>query len=112
MVKISQVGPEARGRVIPKGPGSKAYQLRTPIREAIAALGPEDTLEFEPDAGETLRQLKVMTRRAGKEAGKEIQYGESEQGSLLVWLGESTQRRRRRGRTAEPEPENLAAQVM
>jgi len=112
MAKISQVGPEARARVIPKGPGSKAYQLRTPIREAITALGPEDTFELEPDAGETLRQLKVMTRRAGKEAGRAIEYGESEQGSLLVWLAEPTQRRRRRGRTAEPEPENLAAQVM
>jgi hypothetical protein len=100
MVRITEAAPESRGRVIPGGPGSRAYQLRAPIREAIATLEGEQMLEVEADLGETLRRLKVMTRRAAREVGKDVQYGETEQGTLLVWLAAPTRRRRRR-RTGE-----------
>ena len=107
MVRISEAGPEARGRVIPGGPGSRAYQLRAAIREAIAQLQGEQMLELEADSGETLRRLKVMTRRAAKEVGKDVQYGETEQDTLLVWLAAPTRRRRRR-HTGQQEQETAS----
>ena len=100
MVRISEAAADARARLMPKGPGARAYQLRAPIREAIAALRGEEAIELTPEPGETLRQVKVVVRRAAKEAGQEIQYGETRDDTLLVWLAEPTRRRRRR-RTPE-----------
>lgn len=108
-MRVKTVGPEARLRLIPRTGVSEAYRLRAPIREAIAALKGEDTIELEREKHETLRQVKVVARRAAKEVGLEIQYGETEEDTLLVWLAQP--RRRRQGRTVEPAPDNLAAQV-
>jgi hypothetical protein len=59
-------------------------------------------LELEPDYGETMCRLKLIARIAAREMGKEVQYGETEQGSLLVWLAEPKQIRRcRRASAAE-----------
>jgi hypothetical protein len=76
--------------------GTKAYQLRAPIREAIAALKGEEPIELVPEPGETMRHVKVVARRSAKEAGREIEYGETREDTLLVWLAEPTRRRRRR----------------
>jgi hypothetical protein len=96
MVTIRQAAADARARLLPEGPGARAYQLRALIREAIAALRDEEAIELAPEPGETLRQVKVVVRRAAKEAGREIQYGETREDTLLVWLAEPTGRRRRR----------------
>ena len=83
MAIIHQRGPEARARltIINRG-----YLDRAPYREALAGLAADQNLELEPDADETLRQLKSLMRRAANEIGRSIQYGETEQGSLLVWI--------------------------
>jgi hypothetical protein len=47
-------------------------------------------LELEPDAGESLRKLRLNVKRAAKEVGREIEHGESETGTLLVWLASPT----------------------
>jgi hypothetical protein len=96
MVRISQAGADARARVVRKGSATRAYELRAPIREAITKLRGEDAIELTPDADETLRQVKVIASRAAKDVGREIQYGESDEGTLLVWLAEPSRRRRRR----------------
>ena len=111
MVKISEASPDARSRLVRKGPGTEAYQLRAPIREAITKLRGEDAIELTPDADETLRQVKLVARRAARDVGREIQYGETEENTLLVWLAEPTRRRRRRrGAEQEQAADVLAAQ--
>jgi hypothetical protein len=55
-------------------------------------------LELEPEDGETLRRLKVNVRRAGTELGLNIKYGETTDGTLLVWQDDARQQRRPRGR--------------
>ena len=93
MAKISTVGPEARERLQNIG---KGYLERAPYREAINNLSDDEMLELEPDDGETMRRLKLIARRAANEVGRDVQYGETEQGSLLVWIAEPKQPRRRR----------------
>jgi len=110
MVKINEVGTAARARLVPRGAGAEGYRLRAPIREAIAKLEGEQLLELEADAGESLRHVKLVSRRAAKEVGKDIQYGDTEQGTLLVWLAQPTTRRTRR-RKVEPDPGNMGAQA-
>jgi hypothetical protein len=105
MVRISQAGPDARSRLVRRGPGAKGYELRAPIREAIAALRDQETIELAPDPGESMRRVKLVAGRAGKEAGRDIQYGETREDTLLVWLAEPTRRRRRRtGATQDQAP--------
>ena len=111
MVRVRKVGPEARSRVIPGGAARRAYHLRTPIREAITALRGDDMIELEPDERETLRHVKLVARRAAREASQEVEYGETEQGTLLVWLGQRQRRRRpRRGADQEQPPDLQAPQ--
>jgi hypothetical protein len=57
--KFSTVGPEAKERLQRIG---KSYQERAPYREAIAGMVGDQILELEPDAGETLRKIKVIIR--------------------------------------------------
>ena len=107
MPRFTQVGLEARSRLIS---GGKGYQERAPFREALAGLDNNGALEIEPEQGERLQAIRVRLRRAAKEVGREIQVGETQEGTLLVWLAEETprgQRRRRRATTdvltADPE---------
>jgi hypothetical protein len=97
MAKISTVGPEAKERLQQT---SKGYQERAPYREALTGMVGDQMFELEPESGETLRKLKVVIRRAAGEAGRDIQYGETDQGTLLIWIAEPTQPKRRRTRTA------------
>ncbi len=99
MPKFQQVGPEARAKLKTSGSDGRAA-----YREAIANLDGDQTLEIELEAGETLRGLRVNLGRAAKEVGREIQSGETNEGTLLVWLAQPTQpgRRGRRARAAAP----------
>jgi len=85
MPQITTVGLEARDRLVKRTHG---YDDRAPYRQAIANLTDDRALELQPDEGETLRKLKLNVARAAKEANRQVAYGESETGSLLVWLEE------------------------
>ena len=101
MPRFTQVGVEARSRLIS---GGKGYQERAPFREALAGLDNNGTLEIEPEQGERLQAIRVRLRRAAREVGREIQVGVTQEGTLLVWLadaGQPVRRRRRRRATAD-----------
>ena len=106
MPKIRQAGPEARARLVKQG---RAYSEREPYREAILAIEGDAAVELIPDEGESMRKLKTLTARAAKEVGRAVKYGETQEGTLLVWLADAPNGRRRRRRQAEPA--DLAAQV-
>jgi hypothetical protein len=72
------------------------YEERAAYRQAISNLSTNRALELEPDEGETMRKLKLNVTRAAKEANRQVAYGESDTGSLLVWLEEAKRPRRRR----------------
>jgi hypothetical protein len=74
---------EARNRLKGRAPGSDA---RAPYREAIANLSGNRMLELDLDDGETMRGLKLNVNRAAKEINRPVGYGESDSGTLLVWL--------------------------
>ena len=88
---------EAQGRVKGKGVGSQA---RAPIRKAIANLTTSYVLEIELDAGESMRSMKQNVTRAAKEVGRQLEYGVSPEGTLLVWLQEPKRARRIRNTKA------------
>jgi hypothetical protein len=79
---------------------TKGYGERDELRKALADLETEDqVLEITPEEGETLRKLKVMTKWAAKEVGREIRYAETLTGSLAVRLErQRTPGEARRGR--------------
>ncbi len=93
MPRITTVDLEARNRLIKRAPG---FDARAPYRQAIANLRDDRALELEPDAGETLRKLKLNVARAAKETNRQVSYGESDAGTLLVWLEEPKKKRRLR----------------
>jgi hypothetical protein len=93
MPQITTVDLEARDRLVKRTPG---YEGRLAIRQAITNLSSDRALELEPDEGETLRKLKLNVARAAKETNRQVAYGESDSGTLLVWLEEPKKPRRRR----------------
>jgi hypothetical protein len=94
MTTIRTVDVSARDRI-----RSHHSDTRAPYREAIAALANDRALELTPADGESLRKLKVNVSRAAKEVGREIKYGETDEGTLVVWPA-SIRRRTRRVRSA------------
>jgi hypothetical protein len=57
-------------------------------------------IELVPDAGESMRSLKLNVTRAAREVNRHVSHGESETGTLLVWLERpKPTRRRKRGAT-------------
>jgi hypothetical protein len=53
------------------------------------------TMEVRPEGDESVRRLKVNVRRAANEMGlQDIQYGETEDGAILVWSEERPRRTR------------------
>jgi hypothetical protein len=82
---------DARNRLKGKAPGSDA---RAPFREAIANLSEKRMLELETDAGESMRGLKLNIARAAKEVNRSVSYGESDSGTLLVWLQDKPKKTR------------------
>jgi hypothetical protein len=96
MPTFTEVGPEARERLVRKG---KGYQDRAGYRDMLSQVGGGKTFEVRPEGDETPRRLKVNISRAAKELGLEdIRYGETEDGALLVWSEDGQARRARRGR--------------
>ena len=74
---------------------TKGYQERELYRSAIASLRPDQTIEVEPEQGETLRKIKLNLSRAAKEVGRSVKYGETDERTVLAWLDEGNGRRRR-----------------
>ena len=106
MPQITTVGLEARNRLVKR---TRGYDVRAPYREALANLTDDRALELEPDEGETLRKLKLNVARAAKEANRQVAYGESDSGTLLVWLEEPKKIRRRR-QTRQPAAQSEATE--
>ncbi len=103
MPRISEVGRAARARLKSTGRPNP----RAPYIEALATLEGDQTLEITPDEGETLRQIRGSLTRAAKEVGKGIRSGETQEGTLLVWLADPSKapaapvKRTRRKRNAD-----------
>jgi hypothetical protein len=64
-------------------------------------------LELELDAGESIRTLKLNISRAAKEVDRTVDYGVSDEGTLLVWVQEKPKQKRgpRKARHANTEGE-------
>src|SRR6266508_2556949 len=82
---------EAQNRLKGRAAGADA---RAPYREAIANLSGNRMLELEPDAGESMRLLKLNVTRSANEVNRLVSYGESDSGTLLVWLQEKPKQKR------------------
>ena len=95
MPVFHEAGPEARQRLIST---SKGFQQRQVYRDMLSQLGEGKEVEVEPEAGETIRKIKVNVRRSANEVGINISYGETQDGTLLVWKAAPRERGRRRGR--------------
>ena len=108
MVAVRRAGPEARARLAKQGRG---YSEREPYRQAILGLAGDATIELIPDEDESLQKLKLLTSRAAREVGTAVKYGETQDGSLLIWLAEADRlRQRRTGRRRKRQPAGEAAQ--
>ena len=81
---------------------SGASDARGPFREALAGLQGEDVIEIRPEGDETMRGLKVNVARAAREVNADVAYGETIDGTLLVWRRTEAGRRGRR-RRQEPD---------
>ena len=74
--RIWTVGPEAESRLV------------EPYRGVIDGLTGDQLIEIEPEPGDTLRTLETRVRRAARQAGRKVELGETQAGTLLVWLAE------------------------
>jgi hypothetical protein len=95
MPTFHEVDTEARRRLAKK---TRGYQEREIYRGALATLADGRTLEVRPDEGESLRKIKVNLRRSSHELGIDVTYGETEEGTVLVWKEEPQRIRRPRRR--------------
>src|SRR5881398_3624370 len=95
MPVFREVEPEARQRLIRT---SKGFQQRQVYRDMLGRLDDGKDIEVQPEAGETIRKLKVNVRRSANEVGINVGYGETQDGTLLVWKQAPRESGRRRGR--------------
>jgi hypothetical protein len=95
MPVFHDAGPEARSRLIST---SKGFQQRQVYRDMLARLGDGKDIEVQPETGESMRKIKVNVRRSANEIGISIGYGETQDGTLLVWKQAPREMGRRRGR--------------
>src|SRR5947207_864969 len=95
MPVFHEAGPEARQRLIST---TKGFQQRQVYRDMLSQLEDGRDMEVQPEAGETIRKIKVNVRRSANEVGVNVGYGETQDGTLLVWKEAPRQRRARRGR--------------
>ena len=107
MPTIRPFGPEARARLAIRG----RSQLQ-PYLEAIPSLSGEQTLELEPEQGETLRMIALRAHSAARQLGKPIACGTTQEGSVLLWLEEQPTRRRRRRRRVSGEEASAAGAAL
>ena len=103
MAEIRQVDSSAKERLKHQ---TKGYQEREPYRQAVSSLTPNALIELEPDAGETLRKVKLNLARAAKEVGRAVSYGETQQNTVLAWLSSSDSSGRRRRGPGRPKSGN------
>jgi hypothetical protein len=94
MPVFHDAGPNAKARLMAT---SKGFQLRQVYRDNLGKLSEGQIWEVEPESGETLRKLKVNVRRAANELNMNVRYGETHEGTLLIW-SEAPRERGRRGR--------------
>src|SRR5215207_8352316 len=99
MVRVKQADQGAKARLVS---GLRGPSWKQPYIDAINGLEGDTVLEFHPDEGETLRQVRVRIARAAKDLGRILRVGETQEGGLLVWLPETQTplRRPRRSRKA------------
>jgi AT-hook transcription factor len=96
MPVFREAGPDAKQRLVR---ASKGYQQRQVYRDYLSRLGPQqENFEVQPEGDETIRKLKVNVRRAANELKLDVGYGETTDGTLLVWLDNPRERTRGRGR--------------
>ena len=95
MPVFREAGPEARQRLLQT---SKGFQQRQIYRDNLSMLGEGRIWEVQPEGDETLRKLKVNIRRAANELNMNVRYGETTEGTLLVWSETPRERSGRRGR--------------
>ena len=88
MAKITTLDASARHEAMKK---TKGYEERKELREAIANLSEDRTLQLEPDPDESIRKLKVAVKWAAKEVLRPISYGVTPRGTLLVWISQKEQ---------------------
>jgi len=87
--------PDAKLRLVDQGRG---FQQRAVYRDHLAELNPGMIWEIEPEDDESVRKLKVNVRRAANELDLPIRYGETPEGTLLVWKEAPSERKGSRGR--------------
>src|SRR5215216_4683471 len=92
MARITEVGIEARNRLIRRTHG---YEARAPFRAALAKLTADRSIELTLEDGETPRKVKLQLARAAKEINRSINYGQTEEGSFIVWLEDKPKQTRR-----------------
>lgn len=93
LAKISSISlTEGAGRLKSRGATNSAVAA---YREAVSNLTPDKALELEPELGESLRKLRINITRAAMAVGRTIAHGESDSGTLLVWLQGATKPSRR-----------------
>lgn len=95
MPVFREAGPEAKGRLKQT---SKGFQQRQIYRENLSKLTEGKFWEVQPEGDETLRKLKVNIKRAANELNINVRYGETHEGTLLVWNEAARERTSRRGR--------------
>ena len=95
MPVFREVGPEAKQRLRQT---SKGFQQRQVYRDNLSNLAEGKFWEVQPEADETLRKIKVNVRRAANELNMNVRYGETHEGTLLVWSEPKSERTGRRGR--------------
>lgn len=75
------------------GKTASGFNYRQPFREALENLRPGVTLELSPNDGENIRKLKTNITWAAHEVNVKVSYGETTDGTLLVWLKEERKRK-------------------
>lgn len=94
MARLAFVGLDARSRL-----HEKTTPWKDEYRSALMQLNESQMLEVSPDEGESMRTLKMRVSSTSREMGREMKYGETEDGKLLVWVHPSTSVSRRKRRT-------------
>ncbi len=95
-----EAAPDARERLVNK---SQGFDARGIYREYLSQLESGKMWAITPEEGETLRKLKVNVRRAANELNLNVGYGDSEDGTLLVWREERQRIRRPRKHKGQAE---------
>jgi hypothetical protein len=92
MPVFHEAGPDAEARLMAT---SKGFQQRQVYRDNLGKLSEGQVWEVEPESRETLTKLKVNIRRASHESSMNVRYGETREGTLLIWREAPRQREAR-----------------